>query len=87
MARKLDRPIGLTAIDLMLTSLPNAPNDLVIDHPESVYISELRYFGDEPNEQPLFGVYRLNIDGSVHLIPCRPMGSTCSSVAITTFTG
>lgn len=46
----------------------NAPNDLAIDRLGRVYFSDPRYFGDEPIEQPVFGVYRLDTDGSVHLI-------------------
>jgi gluconolactonase len=46
----------------------NAPNDLVVDSRGRVFFTDPRYLGDEPIEQPVQGVYRLDPDGSVHLI-------------------
>lgn len=46
----------------------NAPNDLDIDSQGRIYFTDPRYFGHEPIEQPVFGVYRIDPDGSVHLI-------------------
>lgn len=46
----------------------NAPNDLVIDRGGRIYFTDPRYFGHEPIEQPVFGVYRIDPDLSVHLL-------------------
>jgi gluconolactonase len=46
----------------------NAPNDLVIDREGAIYFTDPRYFGHEPVEQPVFGVYRIDPDGGVRLI-------------------
>ena len=46
----------------------NAPNDLVIDAKRRIYFTDPRYFGREPIEQPVNGIYRIDRDGSVHLI-------------------
>lgn len=46
----------------------NAPNDLVIDAEGRIYFTDPRYMGHEPVEQPVFGVYRIDPDLSVHLI-------------------
>ena len=46
----------------------NSPNDLTIDEQGRVYFTDPRYVGDEPIEQPVMGVYRIDLDGSVHLI-------------------
>lgn len=46
----------------------NAPNDITIDEKGRIYFSDPRYLGHEPIEQPLMGVYRIDTDGSVHLI-------------------
>jgi len=46
----------------------NSPNDLVIDRAGRIYFTDPRYFGHEPIEQPVFGVYRIDPDGSVHLL-------------------
>jgi gluconolactonase len=46
----------------------NSPNDLVIDRNGRIYFTDPRYFGHEPIEQPVFGVYRIDPDGSVHLL-------------------
>ena len=46
----------------------NAPNDLVIDKKQRIYFTDPRYFGKEPIDQPLDGVYRIDTDGTVHLI-------------------
>jgi gluconolactonase len=46
----------------------NSPNDLVIDRGGRIYFTDPRYFGHEPIEQPVFGVYRMDPDGSVQLL-------------------
>jgi gluconolactonase len=46
----------------------NAPNDLVIDDAGRIYFTDPRYAGHEPIEQPVFGVYRIDTNGSVHLV-------------------
>lgn len=46
----------------------NAPSDLVIDRNQRIYFTDPRYFGHEPIEQPVFGVYRIDTDGTVSLI-------------------
>lgn len=38
----------------------NAPNDLDIDDHDRIYLTDLRYFGHEPVEHPVFGVYRVD---------------------------
>lgn len=43
----------------------NAPNDLVIDEKGQIYFTDPRYFGHEPIEQPVMGVYRINLDGTL----------------------
>lgn len=46
----------------------NAPNDLAVDDGGKVYFTDPRYFGHEPIEQPIMGVYRIDPDLSVSLI-------------------
>jgi len=46
----------------------NAPNDLVMDNNGRIYFTDPRYFGHEPIEQPVEGVYRIDKDGTVTLI-------------------
>ena len=46
----------------------NSPNDLVIDEQGRIYFTDPRYAGHEPVEQPVFGVYRIDPDGSIHLV-------------------
>ena len=46
----------------------NSPNDLVIDNNGRIYFTDPRYFGKESIDQPLDGVYRIDTDGTVHLI-------------------
>lgn len=46
----------------------NSPNDLTIDEQGRIYFTDPRYAGHEPVEQPVFGVYRIDVDGSVHRI-------------------
>ena len=46
----------------------NSPNDLTIDEKGRIYFSDPRYLGHEPVDQPVMGVYRIDLDGSVHLI-------------------
>lgn len=59
----------------------NAPNDLAIDAAGRIYFTDPRYFGHEPVEQPVMGVYRIDTDGSVKLIladNARPNGIAVS---------
>jgi len=46
----------------------NAPNDLVVDVSGRIYFTDPRYAGHEPIEQPVKGVYRIDVDGSISLI-------------------
>lgn len=46
----------------------NAPNDLVLDDKGRIYFTDPRYFGKEPIDQPVDGVYRIDTDGTIHLI-------------------
>ena len=46
----------------------NAPNDLSIDEKGRIYFSDPKYLGHEPMEQEVFGVYRIDPDGSINRI-------------------
>jgi gluconolactonase len=46
----------------------NAPNDLVIDRQRRIYFTDPRYYGHEPIEQPVAGVYRLDPNGTLQLL-------------------
>jgi gluconolactonase len=46
----------------------NAPNDITIDEKGRIYFSDPRYLGHEPMDQPVMGIYRIDPDGSIHLI-------------------
>jgi len=46
----------------------NSPNDVVTDNNGRIYFTDPRYFGKEPIDQPLDGVYRIDNDGTAHLI-------------------
>jgi gluconolactonase len=46
----------------------NSPNDLTIDEKGRIYFSDPRYLGDEPVEQPVQAVYRIDPDRSLHRI-------------------
>jgi gluconolactonase len=46
----------------------NSPNDLVLDARGRIYFTDPRYVGWEPIEQPVQGVYRIDLDGRVSLI-------------------
>ena len=46
----------------------NSPNDIAIDEQGRVYFSDPRYLGYESVDQPVFGVYRIDPDGSLHRI-------------------
>lgn len=43
----------------------NSPNDLTIDEQGRIYFTDPRYAGYEPMEQPVMGVYRIDVDGTV----------------------
>ncbi|MGK6316716.1 SMP-30/gluconolactonase/LRE family protein [Neorhizobium sp. DT-125] len=60
----------------------NAPNDVAIAPDDRIYFTDPRYFGHEPVEQPVMGVYRIDPDGSVSLIAAdtsRPNGIAVSA--------
>lgn len=46
----------------------NSPNDVTIDGAGRVFFTDPRYVGHESIEQPVMGVYRIDTDGSVHLV-------------------
>lgn len=46
----------------------NSPNDLSLDEEGRIYFTDPRYVGHEPVEQPVFGVYRIDRDGTTSLI-------------------
>lgn len=46
----------------------NSCNDITIDLKGRIYFSDPRYLGDEPLDQPIMAVYRLDPDGSVHRV-------------------
>lgn len=46
----------------------NAPNDLVIDAKGRIFFTDPRYFGPEPIEQPVQGVYRIDTNATVTLV-------------------
>ncbi len=46
----------------------NAPNDLAIDEQGRIYFTDPRYIGQEPVEQFVMGVYRIDRDSSIHLV-------------------
>jgi gluconolactonase len=59
----------------------NAPNDLVVDTLGRIFFTDPRYFGHEPVEQPVHGVYRIDPDGKVVLVAAdagKPNGITIS---------
>lgn len=46
----------------------NSPNDVTLDEKGRLYFSDPRYLGNEPIDQPVTGVYRIDRDGSIHRI-------------------
>lgn len=61
--------------------LLNSPNDLVVDRRGGIYFTDPRYTGDEPIEQPVRGVYRIDPSGAVALVAgdvTRPNGVALS---------
>lgn len=46
----------------------NSVNDVALDGRGRIYFSDPRYDGREPIEQPVQGLYRVDLDNSVHLI-------------------
>jgi gluconolactonase len=72
-ARDVERTDHVTGLTYRLASLYNgrpfnAPNDLDIDSHGRIYFTDPRYFGYEAVEQPVFGVYRIDTDATVHLV-------------------
>ncbi len=59
----------------------NAPNDLTVDSKGRIFFTDSRYLGDESIELPFMGIYRIDLDGSVHLVAAnatRPNGIAVS---------
>jgi len=59
----------------------NSPNDIAIDEKERIYFSDPRYIGHESIDQPIMGVYRIDLDGTIELIVTdagRPNGIAIS---------
>lgn len=48
--------------------LLNSPNDVAVDARGRIWFTDPRYVGPEPIEQPVQGVYRIDPDGTVHLV-------------------
>ncbi len=46
----------------------NSPNDVTIDARGRIYVSDPRYVGREPIEQPVMGVFRIDPDRGLHLV-------------------
>ena len=46
----------------------NSPNDVTVDEQGRIYFSDPRYVGHETIDQPVVGVYRIDLDGSIHRI-------------------
>jgi gluconolactonase len=46
----------------------NSLNDVAIDKAGRMYVTDPRYIGHEPIEQPVWGVYRIDPDGKVTLL-------------------
>lgn len=46
----------------------NSPNDLVIDEKGQIYFTDPRYYGHESVDQPVMGVYRINLDGTLERV-------------------
>ena len=46
----------------------NSPNDVSLDEKGRIYFSDPRYLGHESMEMGVFGVYRIDTDGSIHRI-------------------
>ena len=46
----------------------NSLNDITIDKMGRIYFSDPRYLGHEPVDQPVMGVYRVDLDGSIQRI-------------------
>ncbi len=68
----------------------NGPNDLVVDERGRIYFTDPRYFGPEPVEQPVQGVYRIDPDGKVARIAAdagKPNGITISPDQSTLYVG
>ena len=68
----------------------NAPNDVWIDLAGRIWVTDPRYFGHEPVEQPLMGVYRIDPDLSVTLAvtdAAKPNGIAVSPDQRTLYVG
>ena len=68
----------------------NSPNDLTIDEQGRIYFTDPRYVGHESVEQPVMGVYRIDTDGSVHLVVAdsgKPNGIAVSPDQKTLYVG
>jgi gluconolactonase len=58
----------------------NSPNDITIDEKGRIYLSDPRYLGHEPIDQPVQAVYRVDPDGSIHRIITD--AGKCNGVAV-----
>ncbi|MGK6316731.1 SMP-30/gluconolactonase/LRE family protein [Neorhizobium sp. DT-125] len=84
--RQLIRTDPITGLSKIVAGLYegrpfNSPNDLDIDEQGRVYFTDPRYFGREPIEQPVMGIYRIETDGAVKLLSAearRPNGIVLS---------
>ena len=68
----------------------NSPNDLVLDAHGRIYFTDPRYVGWEPIEQPVQGVYRIDLDGRVSLVVAdagKPNGIAVSPDQATLYVG
>jgi gluconolactonase len=68
----------------------NAPNDVWIDLAGRIWVTDPRYYGHEPIEQPLMGVYRIDPDRSVRLVvtdAAKPNGVAVSPDQKTLYVG
>ena len=68
----------------------NSLNDIAIDKAGRMYVTDPRYIGHEPVEQPVYGVYRIDRDKSVTLILAdvqKPNGVAISPDGRTLYVG
>ena len=71
-----DRRVSITDADGNVRTLAdsfegkrfNSPNDVAVDARGRVYVSDPRYVGDEPRALDQEAVYRIDPDGTVHLL-------------------
>jgi gluconolactonase len=94
-ARRITRTDMTTGKSVIVTGLfngrpYNSPNDLVLDARGRIYFTDPRYVGWEPIEQPVQGVYRIDLEGRVSLIVAdagKPNGIAISPDQATLYVG